>query len=209
MWIKICGVTTAEAVAAALALEVDAIGCVFAPSVRALRPADAAALTAPARGRCALVAVTLHPAQSLVDEIVQVFSPDVLQTDLADFDALHLPRTLRRLPVLRGGAALPDTALPDSALPDSDAAAQALLFEGGVSGSGITADWLQAARLARARRLVLAGGLNALNVAGAIAAVRPFGVDVSSGVESAPGRKSAALIERFVLAARAAAREAA
>jgi phosphoribosylanthranilate isomerase len=206
MWIKICGVTTAEAVAAAVALEVDAIGCVFAPSVRALRPSEAAALTAPARGRCALVAVTLHPTQSLVDEIVQVFRPDVLQTDLADFEALQLPRTLRRLPVLRAGAALPG-ALPDSAA--GDAAADLLLFEGSVSGSGLTADWVQAARLARSSRLILAGGLHADNVAGAIGAVHPYGVDVSSGVESAPGRKSATLMGQFVQAARAAAREAA
>jgi phosphoribosylanthranilate isomerase len=197
MWIKICGVTTPEAVAAAVALEVDAIGCVFAPSVRAFQPAEAVALAAPARGRCALVAVTLHPSQALVDEIVEVFRPDVLQTDLSDFAALQLPQTLQRLPVLRAAAQLPE------------AVADMLLFEGSVSGSGVTADWAQAGRLARTTRLILAGGLNAHNVAGAIDAVRPFGVDVSSGVESAPGRKSAALIGQFIQAARAAAREAA
>jgi phosphoribosylanthranilate isomerase len=201
MWIKICGVTTPEAVAAALALRVDAIGCVFAPSVRALRPAEAAALVAPARGHCALVAVTLHPAQSLIDEVVQVFRPDVLQSDFADLAGLQLPRALSVLPVLRGGAGTP--------APVGAGAGDMVLFEGGVSGSGTTADWSQAAQLARTARLVLAGGLSAANVAAAIEAVHPFGVDVSSGVESVPGRKSAALIAQFVDAARAAAREAA
>jgi len=195
MWIKICGMTEPAAVSAALALQVDAIGFVFAPSVRALAPLEAAALSAPARGRCALVAVTLHPAQPLVDEIVQVFRPDVLQTDLADLAGLRLPQALSQLPVLRAGAGA-DVGLPPM-----------LLFEGHRSGSGITADWPQAGRLARATRLVLAGGLNANNVAAAIDAVHPFGVDVSSGVESSPGRKSAELIAQFVQAARAAARE--
>ena len=203
MWIKICGVTTPEAVAAALALQVDAVGCVFAPSVRSLRPAEAAALVAPARGRCALVAVTLHPAQSLVDEIVQVFRPDILQSDLADLAGLQLPRALSVLPVLRAAAGAPAAADVNTGA----AAGEMVLFEGGVSGSGSTADWSQAARLAHTMRLVLAGGLSAANVGTAIEAVRPFGVDVSSGVESAPGRKSAALIAQFVDAARAAARE--
>jgi len=80
------------------------------------------------------------------------------------------------------------------------------LFEGARSGSGVAADWDSAARLARAGELILAGGLNAHNVAAAIRAVRPYGVDVSSGVESAPGRKSAHKIAEFVEAARAAAK---
>ena len=79
-----------------------------------------------------------------------------------------------------------------------------LLFEGERSGSGETADWSQAALLARQTRLVLAGGLNAGNVGAAIRAVRPFGVDTSSGVESQPGVKSEEKIMEFVRAARAA-----
>jgi phosphoribosylanthranilate isomerase len=79
-----------------------------------------------------------------------------------------------------------------------------LLFEGAISGSGEAADWDTASRLARSSELILAGGLNANNVAAAIRAVRPYGVDVSSGVESAPGRKSAQKIAEFVAAANAA-----
>jgi phosphoribosylanthranilate isomerase len=192
MWLKICGLTDVDAVDAALAAQVEAIGFVFSPSVRQLEPAQAAQLAARARGRASVVAVTLHPSQSLVDQIMRVFKPDALQADLADFDGLRLPAALARLPVLRAELTA------DSALPAR------ILFEGARSGSGEAADWNAAARLARRSEVVLAGGLNARNVAAAIAAARPFGVDVSSGVESAPGRKSVQKIAEFVEAARAA-----
>jgi phosphoribosylanthranilate isomerase len=192
MWLKICGMTTPDAVAAALQSRVDAIGFVFSPSVRRLEPEQAAQLAAPARDQVALVAVTVHPEQQLIDEILRVFKPDVLQTDLQDFDALTLPETLARLPVLRAGVG------SGAALP------RRMLFEGARSGSGEAADWNTASRLARMSELILAGGLDAHNVAAAIRAVRPHGVDVSSGVESVPGRKSAQMIAEFVDAARAA-----
>jgi phosphoribosylanthranilate isomerase len=192
MWLKICGMTSADAVTAALQARVDAIGFVFSPSLRRLEPEQAAQLAAPARGRVSLVAVTVHPEQQLVDHILQVFQPDVLQTDLQDFDVLTLPDTLARLPVLRAGVG------SGAALP------RRMLFEGARSGSGETADWNTASRLARMSELILAGGLDAHNVAAAIRAVRPHGVDVSSGVESAPGRKSVQMIAEFVEAARAA-----
>ena len=85
MWIKICGMTGQESVAASLAARVDAIGFVFAPSVRQLSAEQAAQLAAPARGRVTLVAVTLHPSQGLVDQLMRVFRPDALQTDLCGF----------------------------------------------------------------------------------------------------------------------------
>ncbi|HTW75583.1 MAG TPA: phosphoribosylanthranilate isomerase [Steroidobacteraceae bacterium] len=185
--------TRADAVCAALAAGVDAIGFVFAASVRRVQPAEAAALAAPARGRCALVAVTLHPGQPLVDEILRVLAPDILQSDASDLAALRLPTALARLPVLRAVA----TAGVDGGPPPAR-----LLYESGTSGSGMRADWSQAAALARGRELILAGGLTPHNVAEAIGRVRPFGVDVSSGVETAPGRKDPVLIGEFVQAAR-------
>jgi phosphoribosylanthranilate isomerase len=66
----------------------------------------------------------------------------------------------------------------------------------------VTSDWTAAARLARDAQLILAGGLRPDNVATAISSVRPFGVDVSSGVEAQPGKKSPTLIAAFVAAAR-------
>jgi phosphoribosylanthranilate isomerase len=80
-----------------------------------------------------------------------------------------------------------------------------MLFEGPVSGTGIPVDWGAASVLARCTDMILAGGLTPENVATAIAEVGPFGVDVSSGVESSPGLKSADKIARFVRSARAAA----
>jgi phosphoribosylanthranilate isomerase len=77
-----------------------------------------------------------------------------------------------------------------------------LLFEGAVSGQGKLADWDAAAQLAKQTQLVLAGGLNPTNIAQAIATVHPFGVDVSSGVESAPGIKDPEKICEFVRQAR-------
>jgi phosphoribosylanthranilate isomerase len=193
-WIKICGMTSDDAVAAALAAGVDAIGFVFAGSVRQVTPQRAAELARAARDRVACIAVTLHPTQAQIDEIVSVFRPDVLQTDLEDFAALRLPDTLQLLPVLRAGAAT----VVSGSLPNR------LLFEGPRSGTGATANWQEAATLARRTQLILAGGLSLQNVAAASAAVRPFGVDTSSGVESQPGVKSGAMIAKFVSATRAA-----
>jgi phosphoribosylanthranilate isomerase len=192
MWIKICGLTTAEAVRAALAVRVDALGFVFAPSPRRVTPEFAARLAQPARGRARCVAVTLHPVQAEIDELLKVFAPDVLQGDLAQLAGLRLPAGLELLPVVRALNATP------AVLPDR------ILFEGAVSGAGVTADWAAAAVLARRTELVLAGGLDSATVGAAIGAVRPFGVDVSSGVEERPGVKSPAAITEFVRAARAA-----
>lgn len=197
-WIKICGMTDEAAVAAALAAGVDAIGFVFAPSVRQVTPQRAAELAAPARHRVQCIAVARHPEQSLIDEVIRVFRPDVLQTDIADFDRLKLPDTLPRLPVLRSGT---ENAFCGG-LP------MRVLFEGPHSGTGQLSDWQEAARMAKATRLTLAGGLNPANVAAAIRAVRPFGVDTSSGVEAEPGVKSASKIAEFTAAARAAFSEA-
>ena len=193
MWIKICGMTTPAAVEAALEAQVDAIGFVFASSLRELTPAVAATLARPARGRVRCVAVMQHPTQEAVDEVLRTFAPDLLQSDAGDFARLRLPATLDTLAVVREGAALP-VPLPAR-----------LMFEGPASGRGRVSDWSIAAALAPRTELVLAGGLSEANVAAAIAQVHPFGVDVSSGVEESPGVKSPAAIARFVAAARAAA----
>jgi len=78
------------------------------------------------------------------------------------------------------------------------------LYEGARSGSGEAVDWSRAAELARSGNMILAGGLSVGNVAEAISIVRPFGVDVSSAVESAPGEKDSQLIREFISAAKAA-----
>lgn len=190
LWLKICGLTDAAAVGAALEAGVDAIGFVFSPSPRQIPPVQAARLAAVARGRALCVAVTRHPPQALLDEIVRDFQPDGWQTDINDLSVLRVPRQLPILPVLRSGS------------PALESPPRRFLYEGAVSGQGVSADWTEAARLARASQLILAGGLRVDNVATAIQTVRPFGVDVSSGVEQQAGRKSPALIAAFVAAAR-------
>jgi len=191
-WIKICGISDPAAVAAALESGADAIGFVFAASVRQVTAERAAELARAVRRSLTCVAVTQHPSQAEVDEIVRSFHPDLLQSDIADLRRLHLPQRLARLPVVR------------ATQPPLEEYPARVLFEGARSGTGEIGDWPQAARLAPRTRLILAGGLHAGNVADAIRTVRPFGVDTSSGVETRPGIKSPAKIAEFIKAARAA-----
>src|ERR1700722_903845 len=104
MWIKVCGMTSEQAVETALHERADAIGFVFAPSVRQLEPTRAAQLAQRVRGRIVCVAVTMHPSQAAIDQILREFSPDMLQTDLSDIAQLRLPAQLALLPVVRAGA---------------------------------------------------------------------------------------------------------
>lgn len=194
-FVKICGLTDEAAVSAALDAGADAIGFVFAPSVRRVSTTRACELALPARGRALCVAVTLHPDEKLVDEILREFGPDVLQTDAADLAGLHLPAGVAAWPVIRGNA-------------DGQPPRGRFLYEGPRSGTGEVADWGRARALATAGELILAGGLNPDNVRDGITGVRPFGVDVSSGVEDRPGHKDPARIFAFVARARSAFAEA-
>jgi len=198
LWVKICGLTTRDAVEAAVAAGADAVGFVFAPSKRQVTAALATQLAQGVPRRILRVAVMLHPTQSELDDVWSEFRPDVLQTDVGDLQTLRVPMGLGVMPVVRGGGGV-------GLKPDLQPKHSRLLFEGPVSGVGSTSDWRAAAQLARTTQLVLAGGLNATNIADAIAAVRPFGVDVSSGVEASPGIKDPARIHEFVQRARAAA----
>jgi len=192
LWVKICGLRTADAIAAAATAGAQAVGFVFhEASPRNLDVGEAAALQRVVPSGVERVAVFLHPAQALVDAVLEAVRPDWVQTDVADLARLRLPASQRVLPVVRDAASV-------ASLPAR------ILFEGAHSGSGATADWEMAARLAGRAELVLAGGLEPSNVAEAIARVRPFGLDVSSGVESSRGLKDPARIREFVAAARAA-----
>ena len=192
IWVKICGLTSRNAVEAAVAAGADAVGFVFAPSKRQVTAAQAAQLARGLPRQVVRVAVMLHPTQSQLDDVWSVLRPEILQTDAEDLQTLRVPSGMAVIPVVRAvGPALAGYPL--------------ILFEGPVSGVGSTSDWESAAQLARTTQLVLAGGLNATNVADAIAAVRPFGVDVSSGVEASPGVKDPTRIHEFVRRARAAA----
>ena len=192
-FVKICGLRDAEAVAAAVAAGANAIGFVFAESVRRVTPAQARAAAEGAPAGVRRVAVMRHPTDAEWQAVFETFRPDVLQTDAGDFDALDVAPGVECWPVFRQGSAAA-----------GDVPEGIYVYEGADSGAGETVDWPRAAEVARCGRMVLAGGLAPGNVAAAIAAVGPFGVDVSSGVESAPGRKDAALIRAFIDAVRAA-----
>jgi phosphoribosylanthranilate isomerase len=192
MFIKICGLRTREAVEAAVAAGADALGFVFAPSPRRVEPAEARALCAALPHHIVRVAVMQHPTRELLQRVFGEFAPDWLQTDAENLAGIELPDGCEPLPVYREGRA-PTVALTPPRL----------LFEGALSGRGQIANWDEAAVLAKRTALMLAGGLDAANVSAAIRRVRPWGVDVSSGVERARGEKDNAMIETFIARVRA------
>lgn len=193
MFVKICGLATPAAVAAAVHGGADAIGFVFADSPRRVTPERAAELCRSVPPEIVRVAVMRHPSNAQWREVREVFGPDWLQTDADDLAELDLGPQCMALPVYR-----------DTQTDEAHDLPSPLLFEGRTSGSGRTADWQMAARLAARADLILAGGLDAANVAAAISAVAPWGVDVSSGVESGPGIKDPDKILDFIARARAA-----
>jgi len=191
IFVKICGLSDPEHVHAAIDAGADAVGFVFAESVRRITPVEAATVSAHVPPHIKRVAVMLHPTNDEWQEVLREFTPDVLQTDAEDFASLDVPESIERWPVFREGKGLPE-------------ARNTYVYEGKKSGQGASVDWSRAATLACDGNMILAGGLAAGNVAAAIATVRPYGVDVSSAVESAPGQKDARMINEFVSAAKAA-----
>ena len=199
MFVKICGLTNELHVQVAVEAGADAVGFVFADSVRRVEPLQAARIASLVPETVKRVAVMLHPSNEEWQAVLRDFGPDVLQTDAADLENLEVPGSVECWPVHReGNNKVTDTFR--SALKVS----VTYLYEGARSGSGETVDWSRAAELARSGNMILAGGLNVGNVAEAISIVRPFGVDVSSAVESAPGEKDSQLIREFISAAKAA-----
>ena len=193
LWIKICGLKTAAAIEAAAEAGAQAVGFVFYErSPRNLDLATAAQLQSAVPSGLERVAVFLNPSQALLDSVIGAIAPDWIQTDIRDLAKLRLAGHQKVLPVMRTGQAFPDAFPPR------------LLLESARSGAGETADWQVAASVSRRTQVILAGGLTAGNVQAAVRAVRPYGVDVSSGVESSPGLKDHQRIHEFVLAARAA-----
>ena len=191
MFIKICGLTTPDAIRTAVMAGADAIGFVFADSPRRVSPDQAKALCTDVPDNIVRVAVMRHPSAAEWQLVLDGFTPDWLQTDAEDFAQLDIPSGCEPLPVFRSGQLTPDTV------------SGRILYEGTESGRGELADWNEAAAVAARSELVLAGGLSPDNVGAAIAAVAPWGVDVSSGVESSPGRKDPDKIQDFITRARA------
>ncbi|MXW74003.1 MAG: phosphoribosylanthranilate isomerase [Chromatiales bacterium] len=194
LFVKICGATRPDAVEAAVEAGADAIGFNFhPPSPRFLSPRRATALAGPVPAHVQRVAVMLRPQQSEWDEVFEGFRPDCLQADADCLATLRLPDEVGRLPVYRDHEQF-DT--------DSFSIEIPCLFESAVSGQGQPPSWERAALLAHRASIMLAGGLDPENVGEAVRRVRPWGVDVSSGVESSSGVKDPRRVRAFIHAAR-------
>ena len=209
--IKICGLKTDQAMTAALAGGASHVGFIFfAKSPRYVAPAKAGRLREAARGKALAVAVTVDASDAFLDEIVTAMQPDMLQ--------LHGSETPERVAEVRARYGLPVM----KALPLSEAAdlervkpfigiADLFLFDAKPpkgselpGGNGVAYDWRILTGLDAGVDYMLSGGLNAANIGDALRLANPPGIDISSGVESAPGVKDPALIEQFFRAVRAA-----
>ncbi|MFN7572014.1 MAG: phosphoribosylanthranilate isomerase [Betaproteobacteria bacterium] len=202
--VKICGLTRAADVAAAVAAGADALGFNCYP--RSPRYVSLERLAALAREVPALVTPVLLFVNAGADEIARAVerAPQALLQFHGDEDAAACGRSGR--PYLRALRMQADTDYSAAETQYHDALA--LLADApapGYGGSGLTFDWTRLPRpAARTMPLVLAGGLTPDNVGAAIVAVRPYAVDVASGVEQAPGVKDAGKIAAFIAAVRAA-----
>ena len=201
--IKVCGVRTAEVAEAAVAAGADWIGVVLDP--RSPRFADEKAVhevAAVVRGRADLVGVMVNPSAPGCNAAIAQFGLDAVQVH-GDMDR-HIVADID-VCVIRG-VNPPDaaTAFAVDWWPDGWLLLDAPSDGDRYGGTGIRADVAIAAGVARHRRMILAGGLDADNVGAAIAAVRPAGVDASSRLELTPGVKDVALVRRYVEAARSA-----
>ena len=201
MIVKICGLRTVEHALVAAAAGADLLGLVFAPSRRQVTLSEAATIASAVQRlptpRPRLVGLFVHEQPERIDAIAQQIGLDLVQLsgDEPVSDAAVI--TVPMIKAIR----------MDGSQHETDWLQQPVTFlvdahvPGSYGGTGVRADWARAALLAQQRPLLLAGGLNTENVAAAITAVRPLGVDVSSGVER-DGHKDALLIETFIAAAR-------
>jgi phosphoribosylanthranilate isomerase len=196
MHVKICGITRPEDALHAESAGADAVGLNFVPNTKRFisleRARDVLSVLGPFMAR---VGVFQNASLETVLETVQAVGLNVAQLHGQESDAFAL-EVQRIVPVVRAVKLEPGVPF---VLPE---VGSAFLIDGPDPGSGQLADWsrLEASNLA-GRRWLLAGGLTAENVAGAIARLKPWGVDLSSGVESAPGIKDPAKVTAFIRAA--------
>jgi phosphoribosylanthranilate isomerase len=199
MWVKICGVTSEQDALLAVAMGADAVGFVFAPSPRQMRPSEVQAIVRRLPPEILTVGLFRDERAQRVVEIIN-------QTNLKAVQ-LHGHESREdcgyvsvRVPIMIKAFVAGDERLSRA----EEYGADIVLLDAPSPGSGKVFDWRLAEGAPRSRRLVLAGGLDAGNVGEAIRTVHPWGVDVSTGVESSPGRKDPTKIRAFVQAAKAA-----
>jgi phosphoribosylanthranilate isomerase len=208
--VKICGIRTASDLDAAVEAGASHCGLVFfPPSPRSLSLEAAAALARHGRARVTIVALTVDADDALLAAITAQVAPDMIQ-----LHGKESPERTAHIRDMTGRPVIKAVSIAEEADVQAAAAyrgvADLILFDAKPprnsvipGGNGLSFDWSLLKPLAGRGDFALSGGLTAENVAEAIAATRPVLVDVSSGVEIAPGQKDAALIRRFVAAARA------
>jgi len=205
--VKICGLTTPGTLDAALAGGAAFVGAmIFPKSPRHLEPLHAATLFERARGRAKIVAVMVDPADALLTEAALILRPDFVQ-----LHGRETPERIAQIRTLTGAGVI--KALPVSSAEDLDAArtyassVDYLMFDAKPpkdaempGGLGHAFDWTLLSGRRFPKPWFLAGGLNPANVAEAVRVSKAPMVDVSSGVETAPGVKDPALIRAFLKA---------
>jgi phosphoribosylanthranilate isomerase len=208
--VKICGLSTRETLDAALQAGADMVGFVFFPaSPRHIGLNTAHDLGRQARGRALKAALTVDADDATLANVVEALQPDILQ--------LHGKETVARLRDIRQTFGLPvmkaiavETPVDLASLPGYAAVADRILFDARAprdatrpGGLGTAFDWRVLENLDLKLPFMVSGGLHARNVAEAVRVSRAGGVDVSSGVERAPGVKDPEMIRAFIRAARA------
>lgn len=208
--VKICGLSTRETLDAALVAGADMVGFVFfAPSPRHLSLEAARELGRQANGRAAKVALSVDADDATLENIVETLQPDLLQ--------LHGKETIARVRDIKAKFGLPvmkviavETSADLAVLPGYASVADRILFDARApkgatrpGGLGAVFDWNVLAKLELDLPYLVSGGLTADNLAEAVRVTRAGGIDVSSGVESAPGIKDPEMIRHFIRAARA------
>ncbi len=208
--VKICGLSTCETLDAALQAGADMVGFVFFPaSPRHLGLELARELGKQTKGRAAKAALTVDADDATLANIVETLRPDILQ--------LHGSENVARLRDIKQKFGLPvmkaiavETAADLAPLPGYAVVADRILFDARApkqatrpGGLGAVFDWHVLENLDLKLPFMVSGGLNSENVAAAVRVARAGGVDVSSGVERAPGVKDIEMIEAFIRAARA------
>lgn len=209
--VKICGIKSEDAIDAALDGGADYIGLVFYPrSPRHVDVPTALKLADRARGQAKIVALFVDPDDRVLDDIVEKVQPDFVQLH-GDESAPRVREIKRRLhlPVIK--AIRVGSAVDAARALRYNESADLILFDSHPpkgaptpGGNGQVFDWHALDDVKDRMKFMLSGGLNSENVAAAIEATHAFAVDVSSGVESAPGVKDPKLIASFLKAAKAA-----
>ena len=202
MFVKICGITNEDDALFAVAMGADAVGFIFAPSPRQVAPQLVYDITRRLPPEVLTVGVFKNEHPSRVIEIANRSGVKAVQLHGTETPAqtIEIAGSVRYVIKVFGS--------------DSQHLARAdrwgtdlVMIDSPGGGSGKLFDWSLAGEVPDGVRLILAGGLDPDNVADAIAAVEPWGVDVATGVEAAPGRKDPTLVRRFISNARAAAPE--